>query len=126
MTGRSRDGTAGTSATRSSSARASRRSPASEARIGARATTLAAVARLSSRSGFLAAPELGDEPLRPHLLEGFRPGLGRLPVVADLGVEDVEHLLPLIGDGDALAGAVDRGGAVALGRIVRLRADAAA
>src|SRR5438876_6121388 len=86
---------------------------------------LPVTSRAKRPSGLFLPPEDRDQPVGAEGLEGFPLRLGRLPVVADLFVEHAQHLLPLLGDRDALARAVNRRRAVALRGIVGLRADPA-
>src|SRR5215470_8920516 len=74
----------------------------------------------------LLAPELLREPVQTEFLERFRPRFTGLAVEADLGVPNVQHLLPLRTDRLALRRTVDRGRAVARRRILHGSGVAAA
>src|SRR6185295_15616175 len=71
-------------------------------------------------------PQCLAQRVEAELLEGLRLGLARLSVVADRLVPDVEHPLPLRHDIVVLGRAIHGLGAIALGRVLDLRADPAA
>src|SRR5438093_5551505 len=73
----------------------------------------------------LLPPEVLGEPVETERLERRRQRLPALPVVADLAVPGVDHLLPLLADGLTLGAAVDRRRAVPRRRAVDVRRETA-
>src|SRR5213076_2503421 len=74
----------------------------------------------------LRPPEVLGEPVEAERLQRRRQWPPGLPVVADLAVPGVDHLLPLVADGLALGRSVDRRRAVPRGRALEVGRVAAA